>query len=471
MATMVKKKRDFTEGPLFKQMVIFTIPIILTSLLQICYNMADNIVVGKFSGEEFALAAVGATGPLSGLIVNLLMGIGGGGAIVIAHALGAKDYKKLDRAIHTSLTFSFFGGIIFGLLFFFISKPALTLMNINPAFIDLSIKYMQIYAFGVPASAVYNYTAAMVRSMGDSKTPLMILAISGLINIGLNLIFVLCFGMDVDGVALATIISQYVSAIWVVLVLIKRKNVPYEFSFKKLNIDGKILKQSMRLGIPSGIQQSMFSISNMLIVSSMNTFDPYVYTGYTINTNIDNLLYCVVSAFATTCLTFTAQNYGAKNRKRIHQSLTYSIIQVVTVGLICGVIVLLLTKPLAMLFMPANATNIDVILKTTKELNLLLNTTYFLLGVVSVLSGALRGLGYSIVQMILYTIGICGTRVVWIYTVFPTLNSPVGLMLCYPASWIVCLILLGTSRILAEKKLKEITAPKIKESDTSIAKI
>ena len=454
MSTTAKAKKDFTEGPLFKQMVLFTIPIILTALLQLCYNLADNIVVGKFSGEEFALAAVGATGPLSSLIVNLLMGIGGGGAIVIAHALGAKDYKKLDKAIHTSLTFSFFGGIIFGLLFFFISKPALTLMDINPAFIDLSIKYMQIYAFGVPASAVYNYTSAMVRSMGDSRTPLIILSISGLINVGLNLLFVLSFGMDVDGVALATIISQYVSAIWVVLVLIKRKNAPYEFSFKKLGIDGKILGQSMRLGIPSGIQSSMFSISNMLIVSSMNTFDPYVYTGYTINTNIDNILYCVVSSFATTCLTFTAQNYGAKNIKRIHKTLLYSIIQVITVGLICGVTILCLTKPLAMLFMPANATNIDVILKTTKELNLLLNTTYFLLGILSVLSGALRGLGYSIVQMILYTLGLCGTRVIWIYTAFPILNSPVGLMLCYPISWIVCLILLGTARIVAEKKLR-----------------
>lgn len=450
------KKKNFTEGPLFKQMVIFTVPIILTALLQMCYNMADNIVVGKFSGEEFALAAVGATGPLNGLIVNLLMGIGGGGAIVIAHALGAKDYKKLDRAIHTSLTFSFLGGIIFGLLFFFISKPALVLMDINPEFIDLSILYMQIYAFGVPASAVYNYTAAMVRSMGDSKTPLIILSISGLVNIGLNVLFVLGFGMDVDGVALATIISQYVSAVWVVLVLIKRKNMPYEFSFKKLSIDGKILKQSMRLGIPSGIQSSMFSISNMLIVSSMNTFDAYIYTGYTINTNIDNILYAVVSSFATTCLTFTAQNYGAKNRKRIHKVLLYSIVQVVVVGLFCGLTVLLLTKPLAMLFMPANATNIDVILKTTKELNLLLNTTYFLLGIISILSGALRGLGYSILQMILYTVGLCGTRVIWIYAVFPVLHSPVGLMLCYPASWIVCLILLGTSRILAEKKLKQI---------------
>ena len=458
MSTAVKtqsKKRDFTEGPIFKNMLLYTIPVILTSLLQICYNMADNIVVGRYSGEEFALAAVGATGPLNGLIVNLLMGIGGGGGIVVAHAFGAKNYEKLDRTVHTSLTFSFFGGIIFGLLFFIISKPALILMKINPEFIDLSIKYMQICAIGVPASAVYNYTASIIRNIGDSRTPLIILATSGLANIILNLIFVIALGMDVDGVALATVVSQYISAIWVILALIKRKNAPYKFSFKKLSVDWKILKESMRLGIPSGIQASMFSISNMLIVSSMNTFDAYTYMGYTINTNVDNLLYCLNVGFSTACLTFTAQNYGAKNRKRINKVLLYSIVQVAAVVFTCGMILIPLSDPIAMIFMPENASgNIELVLKTTRELNTLLQSTYFLLGILTVLSSALRGLGYSILQMILYTLGLCGTRIIWIYTAFPYLNSPVGLMLCYPISWIVCLILLGAARILAEKKLK-----------------
>ena len=457
--TLKGKKKDFTSGPIFKAMILYAIPVILTSLLQIFYGMADNIVVGRYSEEEFALAAVGATGPLNGLIVNLLMGIGGGGGIVVAHAFGAKDYKKLDRAVHTSLTFSFFGGIIFGLLFFFISKPALILMKINPVFIDLSIKYMQIYALGVPASAVYNYTASIIRNIGDSRTPLIILSTSGIINIILNLIFVIACGMDVDGVAYATVISQYVSAIWVIIALIKRKNAPYEFSFKKLTVDWKILKESMRLGIPSGIQASMFSISNMLIVSSMNTFDAYTYMGYTINTNIDNILYCLNVGFSTACLTFTAQNYGAKNRKRINKVLLYSILQVSVVVFTCGMILIPLTKPIAMIFMPANASgNIDLVLKTTKELNTLLQSTYFLLGILTVLSSALRGLGYSILQMILYTLGLCGTRIIWIYTAFPILNTPVGLMLCYPISWVVCLILLGTARVLAERKLKKETA-------------
>ena len=462
------KKKDFTEGPIFKNMVLYTVPIILTALLQLCYNMADNIVVGRFSGEEFALAAVGATGPLNNLIINLLMGIGGGGAIVIAHAFGAKDYKQLDRAVHTSLTFSLFGGLAVGVIFYLVSEPALVLMDINPQFIDLSIKYMKILAFGIPASSVYNYTAAIIRNLGDSRTPLIILSITGLINVCLNLVFVISLGMDVDGVALATIASQYISAVAAVVILIKRKNAPYKFLFRKLGIDFPILKKAMRLGIPSGIQNAMFSISNMIIVSSMNTFDAYTYTGYTINSNIDSILYCIVSAFATTCLTFTAQNYGSKNKKRIHKVLLYSIIQVTAVGLVCGFILLIFVEPLAMLFMPENATNIDVILSVTKDLCVLLLSTYFMLGVISVLSGALRGIGYSILQMILYIIGLCGTRVLWVYAVFPFWKSPIGLMMCYPASWFMCILFLGTARIIAEKKLKKEFPDKTDEKSEAI---
>ena len=456
MIAIQKKKRDFTEGPIFSKMILFTIPIILTALLQLCYNLADNIIVGKFSEEEFALAAVGATGALNGLIVNLLMGIGAGGAIVIAHAFGAKNYDKLSRAVHTSITFSLFAGIIFGVIFYLVSEPALIFMEIDESFIHLSIKYMKILAFGIPASAVYNYAAAILRSVGDSRTPLIILASTGLINVAFNLIFVIVFKMDVDGVAIATVISQYLSAISAVGILIIRKRAPYAFSFKKMMIDKNILGKAMRLGIPSGIQSSMFSISNMIIVSSMSSLGPHVYTGYTINSNIDSILYCVCSSFATACLTFTAQNYGARNKKRIHKVLLYSILQAVIVGFVCGMILLALTDPLTWLFMPEKATNIEVIVTTTKNLNTLLLTCYFLIGVLSVLSGALRGIGYSILQMILYVIGLCGTRVLWVYLVFPHWEDPVGLLVCYPVSWISTILMLSIARLVAEKKLKKL---------------
>ena len=225
---------DFTEGPLFSQMLRYAIPVMLTGLLQICYNLADNIIVGKFSGDEFALAAVGATSELTRMIINLLMGIGAGAGIIVAQAYGATDTKKLSKAVHTSITFSLFAGAFFAVLFFFAAKPALTIMDINPVFIDKSILYMQITAFGVPASAVFNYSAGIIRSVGDSKTPLWILSSSGILNVALNLVFVIFCNMSVDGVALATVISQYASAVAAVIVLTRRKNCDIFYKIARL---------------------------------------------------------------------------------------------------------------------------------------------------------------------------------------------------------------------------------------------
>lgn len=450
----MKAKRDFTSGPLFGKMILFTIPIILTGLLQLCYNMADNIVVGKFSGDEFALAAVGATGSLTGLVTNVFMGIGAGAGIVVAHSYGAKDYERVSRAVHTSITFSSIAGIAFGVILFFVAEPALTLMKINPVFIDKSILYVRILAFGIPASSIYNYSAAILRNVGDSRTPLIILSSSGLLNVALNLFFVIVCHMTVGGVALATVASQYASAVAVILVLILRKNTCYAFSFKKMRIDLPILKRSLRLGIPQGIQSSMFSISNVLLVSSMSGFNEFVFTGYTITNNIDAIVYHVCAGYSTTCLTFTAQNYGVKNRKRIHKVLLYSLIQVILVGFIVGQFVLIFNQPLAMLFMPDDATNVNVILEVVKDLSTLLLTTYFLFGVLSVLSGCLRGIGYSILQMVMYVIGLCGSRIIWIFFVFPFIDSPIWLMVCYPVSWLTTILMLGISRLIAEKKLK-----------------
>ena len=466
-----KLKKDFTEGPIFVRMIIFAIPIILTGLLQLCYNMADNIVVGKFSGDEFALAAVGATGSLNTLIVNLLMGIGAGAGVVVAHCYGAKNEKMISRAVHTSITFSAFAGIGFAFLFFFISKPALGWMGINPLFINKSILYMRILAFGIPASAVYNYAAAILRNVGDSKTPLLILSSSGILNVLLNLLFVIVFHMTVDGVALATIISQYASATAAIFVLIKRKNVSYNFSPRKMGIDKSILKRALRLGIPQGIQGAMFSIANVILVSSMNEFDGYIFTGYTITNQIDGILYHFCIGFAVASLTFTAQNYGAKKPQRIKKVLIYSLVQVTVVGIIVGQLVLLLNEPLAHLFMPEESINQDHIIATVEELTALLLSTYFLLGIMEVLSGSMRGLGYSIVQMILYVAGICATRLIWIATAFPLNKTPFFLMLCYPISWIVTIILLGTSRIIAGFKLKKQLNATLEPEESSAAKI
>ena len=254
---ITKAKRDLTEGALFVPIISFVVPIILTGMLQIVYNMADNIVVGRYSGDPNALAAVGSTSSLSNLIVNLLMGISGGAGVVIAQSYGAKQYDRLSKAIHTSTVFSILGGIAFCLLGLLISRPALELMGTKEELIDSACLYMRIICLGIPGSAIYNFGAAALRSIGDSKTPLLILSSTGILNVLLNLLFVICFKMTVDGVALATITAQYVSAAVVILILFKRSDEPYSLKMNKMQIDGPSLKRILMLGIPTPIPSAL----------------------------------------------------------------------------------------------------------------------------------------------------------------------------------------------------------------------
>ena len=454
----IKGQPDFTEGPLFVKMILYTIPIILTGLLQLSYNMADNMIIGKFSDEEFALAAVGATNEVTSLILILILGIGAGASIVVAQAYGAKDTEKISRSVHTSITFSMIGGVIFAFITFLLAAPILRLMEINPAFIDKSILYVRICSLGVPAVTVANFAGPILRSIGDSRTPLIFFICSALINVGLNLLFVAGLGMDVDGVAYATVISQYFSAAASLLVLIKRKNTPYAFSFKKMCIDKKILLQALRYGIPQGIQSAMFSISNMMVISSMNTFNGYIYTGYTISNNINNIVNHICNGCASACLTFTAQNYGARNKGRINKVLLYSLLQVVIAGILIGQLVILLNEPLAMLYIRNDSGHIDEILGTVKEITTLLLSVYFLYGIMGVLSSSLRGLGRTIAPMLTYVIGLCGIRILWVLLVFPSWTSPIGLMTCYPVSWFITAAVLAVMRLTYEKRLKSMKA-------------
>ena len=455
MNTAIKsKRRDFTEGPIFSQLIFYAIPIILTALLQYCYGMADNIVVGKFSGDEFALAAVGATAELTRLMTNLLMGVGAGAGIIVAQAFGAGDKDKLSKAVHTSVTFSVSAGILFAFIFYFAAEPALNLMGINPVFIDRSILYVRITAFGVPASAIANYSASIFRSVGDSKTPLVILSFSGIVNVILNLIFVVFFSMTVDGVALATVISQYLSALLLIWELVKRKGCEYAFSFKNAGINPKILKRSLLLGIPQAIQSSALNLANVLLVSTMNTFDGYTFTAYTINCQMQSLPDCIAVGFVVACATFTAQNYGAGNYLRIRKTLIYSLVQVATFSFIIGIVIVIFNEPIAMLFMPNDSTGAEAVLYTVKKMNMIVLTSYFIVGMLQTLSSALRGLGCSILQMILHVSGIFVTRFVWIFFVFPKIGTPTGLLLCYPVSWIITLALLGTARFIVGKRLR-----------------
>ncbi len=431
------KKLSLTEGPLFFRIILFALPIIATGTLQILYSMADNIVVGQFSGDPTALGSVGSTSSLTNLVINLMLGIAVGTSVVVSQAFGARNEAMVSRTVHTALSFSLLGGLAFMGIGLLISRPALVLMGTRPELLDGAVLYFRIICIGIPATSVYNFGAAILRSVGDSKTPLIILSSTGLVNVGLNFLFVLCCGMSVEGVAIATIASQYLSAIAVVAVLFFRSSECYGFSFRKICIDPALLGRILRFGIPSGIQSSLFSFSNILLTSGINTLGEHAIKAYTISGNIDALTYTACNSFHQAALTFTGQNYGAKKHDRIKKIVFYSLIQVAVMGIAIGQLELLFGEQLASLYVSADDPNRDEIIKIALEIMTLLLNTYFICGIMDVLSGLLKGLGYAIAPMIISLACICGFRVFWRFVIFPleNFNTPSGLMLCYVFSW------------------------------------
>ena len=455
--TLTKKKVDLTEGPIFGKMFLYVLPIMLTGILQLVYNMADHMVVGQFSGDPHALAAVGSTAALTNLIVNLFVGITAGAAVVVARNFGAKDYDTLSKSVHTAMLFALIGGLAFMVIGFAISSPALALMDTKAEILDKATLYMRIICLGIPATAVYNFGATILRSVGDSKTPLYILSTTGIVNVILNCVFVILFNMTVDGVAFATIISQYLSAAAVVFVLYKRKNESYHLDFKKLKLDRRIFVLILKFGIPAAVQTSLFSISNVLLTSATNTFPTEIVSAKTIAGNLDGILYVSLNGYLHASTTFVAQNYGAAKPARIKKSIITAILQVIMVGSVLSTIMLFFGRNLATLFIDSGDTNISVILDGVMEI---LGTTlpiYFMCGVMESLSGAIRGLGHSFAPMLISVGGICGLRILWIYFFFPLepLNTLRGLFCCYPLTWSVTALLLGITFIVIWNKMKK----------------
>jgi len=458
MTKALKKQKDFTEGPLFFRMLLFTLPIMATGILQVLYNLADHIVVGKFSGDPNAVAAVGATGSLNSLIVSLLMGMASGSAVVISQFYGAKQERLVSRAVHTALSFSLIGGVLLSVIGFFVTRPVFDLMEIRPEIIDSSTLYLKIICVGLPAVAVYNFGAAILRAVGDSKTPLIILSLSGILNVALNLVFVLVFNMTVDGVALATIASQYASAIAIVTVLMKRRGESYSFSFANICLDFGILKRIFRFGIPAGIQSALFSVSNVIIMSAINTFPTTTVSARTIAGNIEGIVYQAMNAFFQASMTFSGQNYGAGKVDRIKKAAIYSIIQVVSVGVIFSAVSLVFAEELCMMFVDPADPNLDTVISTAVSICGTVISFYFLCGYMDTLTGILRGIGHSVLPMIVSLIGSCVFRIFWVYVVFPLpeFNTIEGLLISYPISWTmtstVHLIVLVCAIIKLKKK-------------------
>ena len=467
MTSTKRSSRDFTEGPLFFKILLFVLPITLTSILQVLYNTADNIVVGRFSGDDLALAAVGSTTYLTGLVTNILIGISAGSNVMVSQAIGAKDGERVRRAVHTSITFAFIGGLAFMALGLIISRPALIFIGTKPEVLDKAVMYMRIICLGIPASAVYNFGAGVVRSTGDSKSSLKILSVSGIINVILNLIFVTVFHMTVAGVAVATITAQYISAIRIVRLLMSKKGECYELRVSMLGIDKEMLLKILRYGVPTGIQSSLFSISNVTMASAVNTMPTVVVSAKTISTNIESISNTAVGSFGTATVTFVGQNYGAKKPERIKKSILCALLQVFICGFTISQCILLFGDRLAANFDDASNPEAEQIINYADQIMTVCLSANFLNGMQQTLSASVRGMGYSITSMIMSLSGACVFRILWVSFVFPMekMNNIFGLHIVYPLSWgLTALLQFSVLMVIYRKFKKRLVAEKQVES-------
>ena len=421
---------DMCSGPLLSKILIFAIPLMLSGILQLLFNAADIIVVGRFSGSE-ALAAVGSTGALINLIINLFIGVSVGTNVVAARYYGARDADGVSRTVHTAMLSAIVGGIILIFAGIALARPMLEWMGTPEDVIDQSALYMKIYFIGMPALMVYNFGASILRAIGDTKRPLYFLTVAGVVNVVFNLFFVIVLDMGVAGVALATIISQAISAVLILLCLIKTEG-PCHLELKEMKIYPECFKAMLRIGLPAGLQGSIFSISNVLIQSSVNSFGSLVMAGNTAAANIEGFVYTAMNSIYQTSLSFTSQNMGAKQFKRVDKVLIECLLVVATVGIVLGNGAYLLGDKLLGIY----SSDPQVIEYGLMRMSIV-SASYFLCGIMDVLVGSIRGLGYSIMPMLVSLTGACLFRVIWIFTIFQVERTLFCLYISYPISWIL----------------------------------
>lgn len=443
---------NMTEGPVLKSIIAFSIPLALMGMLQVFYNAADIIIVGNFAGDS-ALASVGATSSSINLIVNLFIGLSVGSSVVISHYYGEENWKSVSSSVHTSVTLSLIVGILMLFLGLIISEPLLSLIGTPDDIIVGAVTYMKIYCLGMPASLIFNFVCGILRAVGNTKVPLVISVIAGIINVILNLFFVIVFGLGVVGVALATIISQYFSAIVAVKVIMNDSG-PIRFQIKNMKINKKEVIKILKIGIPSGINSSLFSISNTLIQSSVNSFGSVAVAGNSAASSIEGLQYAAMNAFSQASLAFVAQNYGAKKLERFRKVIGACIITTSAVSLIFSLIFVPFGKIILHIYSADNEVLAFAYIKVA-----ILSISYMICGMNETAMGALRGIGRSTTAMIISIFGICGLRVVWIYTVFEIIRTPESLFLSYPVSWLITFAvnLLVFKKFVEKIKKKEIT--------------
>ena len=438
---------DMTTGALLPKVLMFSGPLILTGILQLLYNAADIVVVGRFAGAQ-ALAAVGSTGSLINLLVNVFMGLSVGASVVIARAYGAGDFLAVRTGVHTAITVAAVAGVVVGIIGVVAARPLLTLMGSPEDVIDSATLYVQIYFMGMPANMLYNFGAAILRAVGDTRRPLYYLTIAGVVNVLLNLVLVIYFHMSVAGVAIATVTSQVISMALVLTCLI-RTDGAIHLNLKELRINGKQLKEIFRVGLPAGLQGSLFSISNVLIQSSINSFGSIAMAGNSAAGNIEGFIYTAMNSLHQANLTFASQNLGARQYGRVRKVMWVCLGTVTAIGLGMGMLFYAMGPTLLSFY----NTDPEVIRYGMLRLSVIV-TTYALCGLMDVMVGQLRGIGYSIMPMIVSLTGACLLRVVWIFTVFaanPTLEI---LYISYPISWaatflthMACYLIFGKRRL------------------------
>ena len=448
-------KQNFTEGPIFFRLGIYALPIMLTGLIQTLYSIADNIVVGQFSGNDNALAAVGSTTTISNFLINLTLGFSIGAGIAVAQYIGAKDDKKVSASVHTSMALSLIAGAFLCVIGLILSRPVLVLIDTKPELLDDALTYLRIIMLGIPGQTIYNFGAAILRSTGDSKTSLYILSATGIANVLLNLLFVIVFNMSVVGVALATIISQYASAFAVVIVLMRAKG-SHKLSLSKLNLDLPILKRVTRLGLPSGIQSGIFALSGIVLTSAINQFPKTTIYAYAVGTNVDSITHTIMTSFQQAAMTFTAQNFGAKKLGRIKKTFGYSVFWAVLSAVVFGSLTLVFAEPITKLYISAGNENTEEIIAEALVMMNLILKTYFLLATMNVMTGVLRGLGYSISAMLGSIACVVGGRLVWLFVFFPMerFHTFHGVILSYPVSWAMAVVTFGTVLFFVLRNLK-----------------
>ena len=445
---MAKNDVNMLEGSVTRGMISFAIPVMLSGFLQMFFQAADLIVLGRFCGSA-SVGAAGSTVTITNLLINFFMGLATGAGVITAHAVGERDKDALHRAVHTTIPTGIIIGLFLTIIGVIFTEDLLVLIGTPKELLKLATVYMEIIFCGITFGVVQNFGAAILRALGDTRSPLVFLSISGVLNVILNVIFVTVLHMDVAGVALATISSQFLSAVLIIMALMNRTDAA-RFYFKKMHLYKDSLIKMIKIGVPSGIQSSMFSISNVLIQSSINSFGASVVSGNSAASNIEGFVYIIMNSFYQASLNFVGQNFGNRNFDRIKSVFKKGLILVSFAGIVSAAVVMIFSKPLLSLYI----TDDKAAISAGIERLWFVCAPYFLCGMMEVTTGSIRAMGISLIPMFISVIGVCVFRIVWIATVFNMFGTQESLFTCYPVTWALTIVAQIVAFVIVYKRKK-----------------